>query len=1354
MTFSRKIRFKLLLFLVIFTLFSVFAQAETFVCADNQLYGDVQPYNFSLFTSTALQSGVLESGDAQVLAQIASGQHLPISLVDQYGFQSTCQCLDPNHDGSTTIFDSLLVEQVAKGLANVSAPTRCPIIPLPPLNATLCLPGSVLGDVDGNDNVSIIDARITAEIAAGIRVAPADLCCIDANPIGNPDGIVNVLDALAIAQNATGLISLIGPGCPLLPVPQANLSVTKTANMSTAVPGDLIEYTINVTNTGSADTFNISVVDYLPPFMTFINSTPNPTQIGVPSSSGQKVAWAINVLQGSSTIITVIVQIDPSYVPSLSGDLFTNTVKIGGSNHNQDSETITVFPVVIPNPQPILLVTKTDSADPVTAGSTLDYTITIENTGNDVAQNVQVIETYPAQVSYVISTPLRASTPPDTWDLGSINPGQIVTINITVLIDPLVANGTIITNTVDVFYDNSTSTIQTSAMETTTVLAAPTVPTALLFATKNANQTSVHPGEQLNYTISITNIGLADATNVVVTETYPAQTTFVSSVPNPDMGTTNQWTFPIIPVGQTELIFVTVDVSLLANGTLDNYVYIIYDNGVSNDSTNTTTSTSVNTTLPPPQFPIISIDKRANQTTVDAGDQLSYTITINNTGAAGVVTIRETYPAQTTFVSSVPNPDIGTTDTWTFMMSTGMVTTIDIIVDVDPLATGSLDNFVIASFTNATGLVNVSANVSTVVNPLPMVFPTNITLGKAANQSYVIAGDQLYYTIIIFNNDNVSGNIFLQEQYPNFTSYNSSSIPPNPGTDNEWNLTVLPGITLLDITLNTDVNATSGFFNEVFGTYFNGSSNVTVSANRNVPLANPINLTVTKTANVTSAMPGDLIMYTVNVTNPGFIPQNITITEQYPMGTTFVNATPMPTQGNDTWTTVVNGMRSYLIDITLQVDANATGPLVNTVLVNGSQNITTNNTINVTQPPVIGVPNLTITKTDSPDPVFTGEVLNYTLTITNVGNGTAIGVQVTEMYPNEVTFLSANPMPMPPPFVDEWQLGNILPGEVRTINISVLVDSGLANGTIITNGAFIEYSDGIIQYIVPVSEDTLVLNPPTVPTLEITKVANQTSVMADDQIEYTITIRNIARVDATNVVIQETYPVQTSFNSSVPTPDLGTDNQWTFPIIPAFSTQNITIVLDVFRNATGSLFNMVNATVNNGTTNVTTNSTTNTTIVPIPRAFLTIDKADTPDPVMTGGVLNYTITIQNIGNATATSVVVAETFPAEFTFVSSSPSRVPFTFTWPLFNILPGEIRTINITGVVDTGLINGTVLTNDVSVFYDDNVIYTFNYDRENTTIDSTILPPPVPQQIVLNKTANQTLVVPGDLVLYTITF
>jgi uncharacterized repeat protein (TIGR01451 family) len=53
--------------------------------------------------------------------------------------------------------------------------------------------------------------------------------------------------------------------------------------------------------------------------------------------------------------------------------------------------------------------------------------------------------------------------------------------------------------------------------------------------------------------------------------------------------------------------------------------------------------------------------------------------------------------------------------------------------------------------------------------------------------------------------------------------------------------------------------------------------------------------------------------------------------------------------------------------------------------------------------------NLSLTKTDSPDPVTVGQTLTYTITVQNNGPANATDVTVVDTLPNSVDFISANP---------------------------------------------------------------------------------------------------------------------------------------------------------------------------------------------------------------------------------------------------------------------------------------------------------------------------------------------------------
>jgi uncharacterized repeat protein (TIGR01451 family) len=104
-------------------------------------------------------------------------------------------------------------------------------------------------------------------------------------------------------------------------------------------------------------------------------------------------------------------------------------------------------------------------------------------------------------------------------------------------------------------------------------------------------------------------------------------------------------------------------------------------------------------------------------------------------------------------------------------------------------------------------------------------------------------------------------------------------------------------------------------------------------------------------------------------------------------------------------------------------------------------------------------------------------------------------------------------------------------------------------------------------------------------------------------------------------------------------------------------------------------------------------------------ADLAITKTDSPDPVIAGNDLTYTVTVSNNGPDTATSVTVSDNLPAETTFVSCSStgggvcggSGNNRTVTFPL--LTSGQSETITFVANVSCSVADGTAISNTTTV-------------------------------------------------------
>lgn len=299
------------------------------------------------------------------------------------------------------------------------------------------------------------------------------------------------------------------------------------------------------------------------------------------------------------------------------------------------------------NAAPLLHIEKIDLEDPVEAGGTLEYQIHVWNdpSANAIAHDVHVTETYDTDVTFVDAIPYPTSGD-NYWALGDLAPGEDVYIEITVQLAPGLLEGIILFNQV---CTGSTELEDICVTEETEVNAE-----IILELTKVDNPDPVEPGAELTYTLTLENTGNMYAQNVILTETYDPNVTFVSATPAPDGGTDNVWTIGDMQPGDVFSVEITVDVAEpLADETiLENYARADYTDPSTENGTlfvEVTEDTLVTA------GPVLDITKTNNAPAagVNPGGTVTFTITVTNNGndVADDVTLVDTLPGNVTYVA-------------------------------------------------------------------------------------------------------------------------------------------------------------------------------------------------------------------------------------------------------------------------------------------------------------------------------------------------------------------------------------------------------------------------------------------------------------------------------------------------------------------------------------------------------------------------------------------------------------------------------------------------------------------------------------------------------------------------------
>ncbi len=300
---------------------------------------------------------------------------------------------------------------------------------------------------------------------------------------------------------------------------------------TTAEINSSVEFTITVSNDGDETATGVKVVDQVPGGLTYVSSTPAGT------ASGSTVTWNVGTLaKGASSQITA------KFTAAKAGDWINKVT----ATSNEGITAEDTAPIKVTG-APVLAITKTGTAS-LTKGQQATYTITVTNNGNIAAENTVVTDTIPGGMSYASSSPTATvSGKTATWNVGSLNTGASKTYQLTLNAD-----------TVGTYTNIAAATASNAAKveaNAPTEVVAPKVPNITI--TKNG-ASLIYINQTGEFNITVKNTGDTPLTSVVVTDTLPANLTYVSSSPSGTVaGKTVTWTFASLAVGASENITVT-----------------------------------------------------------------------------------------------------------------------------------------------------------------------------------------------------------------------------------------------------------------------------------------------------------------------------------------------------------------------------------------------------------------------------------------------------------------------------------------------------------------------------------------------------------------------------------------------------------------------------------------------------------------------------------------------------------------------------------------------------------------------------------------------------------------------------
>jgi uncharacterized repeat protein (TIGR01451 family) len=961
----------------------------------------------------------------------------------------------------------------------------------------------------------------------------------------------------------------------------ADLTVTKADSPDPVIAGTDLTYTITVANNGPSDAQTVDLIDMLPAGTTLVSFT-LPAGWTDTSTPGTASATIATLAPGAGPqTFTLVVHVAPS-VPNNTPLSNIATVTSATTEANPGDEIATATTTV--NVAADLSVTKTDSPDPATAGDpgNLTYTITVANNGPSDAQTVSLSDLLPTGTTLVSFVPAVGWT--DTSGLGTAS-ATIATLaagsgpqvfTLVVHVDPSVLDGTILSNTATV----SSATTEANPGDETATADTTVNAQADLSVTKSDTPDPVTAGTDLTYTITVNAAGPSDAQSVVLSDALPAGTTLVSfTLPagwtDTSTAGTASATIGTLAAGSGPQVFtlvVTVGPSVLNGTTLTNSATVssaTTDTNPANDTGRTTTAVVASADL--------SVTKAGAPDPVTAGTDLTYTITVNAAGPSDAqsVVLSDALPAGTTLVSfTLP---AGWTDTSTAGTASATIGTLaasagpqtfTLVVHVAP---GTLLPAITntATVTSATTDPNPADN--TVITTTGVTTSADLTVTKTGSPDPAIAGDpaDLTYTITVDTaGPSDAQTVQLVDVLPAGTTFVSIAAPAGwvvntPAVGNNGTVTAIRPTLAAGTATQTFTITVHVLPSVLDGMMLSNTATVSAATTDPNPADNSAtadttvnastDLSVTKTGSPDPVIAGTDLTYTIILANAGpSDAQTVNLTDALPAGTTFVsftapagwtNTTPA-VGGTGTVTasipTVAAGATPVFTLVVHVLSSVADGTILsNTAAVATATTDTNSANDSITADTAVSASaDLSVTKAGSPDPVFTGQDLTYTITVDTAGPSDAQGVQLSDLLPAGTTFVSfATPagwVAVTPAVggtgpVTATRATLAAGTATQTFTLVVHVGTAVPDGTNLSNTATV--SSATTDPTPGNDSATATTLSHTTADLSVTVTDSPDPVRADRLLTYTITVTNGGTSDAQGIQLSNAVPAHTTFVS-------------------------------------------------------------------------------------------------------------------------------------------------------------------------------------------------------------------------------
>ena len=938
----------------------------------------------------------------------------------------------------------------------------------------------------------------------------------------------------------------------------ATITVTRssdfTVDVSAAagVAGETVSVPVSATNNGQSTGSGTITV----PVPTGLSFNATSTTSGC-TLSGTDVTCATGTLAPKeSADFMVAFSIPATTAPgTIATGATVSSSTDGESSNNSDDSTITV------TASANLAISKTLNDEPIIAGKTSEWTITVSNAGPSTARSLKIADTLPDNLTLTgITVPAGAACPDEKFPCTatSLNPGSSLTFTVSATLAADTDAGTEVVNTASVSSvtpDPNTDNNSGSDSGTTEIDVDVQI-------SKTVSPTTVAAGETATYTLTASNQGASLARNITISDTLPTPISINGTVTATGGGTCTvagqaiSCTADILAPNSSIVVTVPVRVASTAPaGTITNSATV---------DTRDSEPASIAAGLAVTRTADVSVSKALAEAGAKvAGEKFDLVLTASNAGpsTASNVTVIDTLPAGLTFVSgptgcsadesgsmvtctadTVAAPAGGVPGTAPF--------TITVIADPSTPA-GTITNkaTVSADETDPDDSAPDSTGNSTSLD-IDIERRAALTLTKADNLDPASAGDTIGYTLTIGNDGpSVATGIVLTDTLPSGLTFSDEgstdacSSTEDTGTHTVTctltDVSLLPGQSIpIEIAVNVPPGILAGSI-LTNSAAVNGTGSEEATATETTTIDARADLTIDKTVTSGPVVPGEAVVWQLAVTNTGpSVARKVTITDRLDPRVTFVPADPEAEGTESSPECSVNDdgvvrcdlgtmqVGTQKIQIVGNVAADATGTLQNTATLDtrtpGSCLGEPEPCASTVSSDLVPTSALTFKKTVASDaPLVPGDVVIFAGKVTNAGPSAARDVIVTDTLAEGLTFVPDQSSTSCT--ADGKQVtcavGTLSATEI-TVKIAARIDADRRGE--ISNTAAASSPTGPNCTREQPCESTvgpLKLEPRA--KLVVQKTTSATDITAGDSVTFDISIKNEGLSDATNVALRD-----------------------------------------------------------------------------------------------------------------------------------------------------------------------------------------------------------------------------------------